>query len=255
MSKLLGAAFLASALAVSAGASASEETITETRPIDARTVKIKLGGVIELRVKQGATPSLVLTGDKSYLQKVTTTQYGDTLQIDMEKVHVYFSGSKHTMRAELTLPNLKEFISTGVGSTEISGFTGEALKISLDGAGAMTVNSQYKNLDARLTGVGSMTLNAGNSDKIDLLMKGAGHVELTGQVKSLHAKLGGLGGLDAQKLQADAVDLDMSGLGGASVYAKNSAVLNLSGMGSATVYGKPSQRTTNAHGMGSVSWQ
>lgn len=256
MNKMLGTALMAAALSVSAGAAMAGEVVTEGRAIDARVVKVKLGGVINLNVKQGATPSLTLIGDKRYVSKVSVSQSGDTLTIDTDSRSWSFGGGdKHELRAELVLPNLNEFVSHGVGASEVKGFTGKDVKLSLDGAGTITVNSNYRNVVARLGGVGSMTLNSGDSDQVDLNMRGAGHIEVNGNSKLLRANLGGVGSLDAKKLQADAVELDMSGLGGATVYAKTSAHLKLNGLGSATVYGKPGNRSSTARGLGSVSWQ
>jgi hypothetical protein len=253
MAKTFATAFIAAALLVPAASTFAADHINEPRTIDARVAKIKLGGAVDLKIKQGATPSLVITGTRDMLDKVRTTQNGDTLVIEMDKV-TFSWGKNSALKAELTVPAMNEITSTGVGSTEMNGFSGNDLKISLDGAGSMNVNGQYKNVNARLGGVGSMNLNTGDANLIDLSMRGAGSLTITGNAKTLKATLGGVGSLDAKKLTADAVDLDLSGLGGASVYAKTSANLNLSGLGSATVYGKPVNRNASARGLGSVSW-
>jgi hypothetical protein len=255
MNKVFGAALMAASLTVAAGPAFADEMVSENRAVDARVVKIKLGGVINLSVKQGATATLTLHGDKKYVTKVTTRQHGDTLVIESDDSGWNFGrNDKRKLRAELTLPKLNEFVSHGVGATDVSGFSGDQVKLVLDGAGAITVTSNYKIVDARLGGVGSMKLNTGNTDKVELDMRGAGRIEINGESKLLRATLGGVGSLEAQQLRADTVDLDMTGLGGATVYAKNSANLNLAGLGSATVYGKPANRNATARGMGSVSW-
>ncbi len=258
MNKIFSMVMVAAALTVSSSAALAEQ-ISQARGIDARVVKVKLGGVINLRIKQGATPSLVLIGEREHVARVTVVQTEGTLAIDTDNGKDrgwHFGGrDKHEVRAELTLPNLNELVSHGVGSSDVQGFTGDEVRLSLDGAGSVKLTSQYRSVVARLGGVGSMTLNSGASEQVDLKLRGAGHIAVNGHSKLLRADLGGVGSLDARQLQADAVDLDMSGLGGASVYAKTSANLKLSGLGSATVYGKPGNRTTDARGMGSVSWQ
>lgn len=255
MNKFLGTALAAAALTFTATSAIADEMVSETRAIDARIVKIKLDGVIDLTVKQGATPSLTLYGEKRHLAKVTTSLTGDTLRIDNDESSWSFGGKKRQVRAELTLPNLNEFTSEGVGATEVSGFTGDQITLALDGAGSVKVTGNYKNINSRMGGVGSMTLNGGNSELVDLNMRGAGSITVNGQSRILRAKLGGVGSLDAKGLQSDTVDLDMTGLGGATVYAKNAAHLRLSGLGSATVYGQPANRNATARGMGSVSWK
>jgi hypothetical protein len=250
MKKVFGLALLASSLLTSAAI--ADELVTETRSVDARALKVKLGGVIDLTIKQGATPSLVISGEKRDLAKVNTSQSGDTLLIDMDAS--FHFGNHKQVRAELTLPSLNGLVSNGVGKTEMSGFSGDQFKLAVDGAGAVVVTGHYKHIDANLGGVGSMTLNAGDSEDIALNLRGTGGMTVNGQIKNLRAKMGGVGSLNAKQLVADNVDLDMSGIGSATVYAKNSATLNLSGLGSATVYGKPASRNSNARGLGSVRW-
>lgn len=255
MNKFLGMVLTAAALSLPAASAIADEVVSETRAIDARIVKVKLDGVMNLRVKQGATPSLTLYGEKRHLAKVKTDQNGETLRIDNDQSAWTFNNDKNEVRVELTLPNLNEFTSEGVGTTEVSGFSGEKITLALDGAGSVKVNSNYKNINSRLGGVGSMTLNADSSDVVDLNMRGAGSITINGNTRLLRAKLGGVGSLDAKALQSDSVDLDMTGLGGATVYAKNAASLRLSGLGSATVYGKPASRNATARGLGSVAWK
>ncbi|WP_377702844.1 GIN domain-containing protein [Pseudoduganella sp. UC29_71] len=252
MNNFISATMMAVTLYATHGAAIAQELASESRSIDARAVKVVLDGVISLNVKQGPTASLVVTGDKRYLQKVTVVQNGDTLRIGTELRGVQMHS--HNLRAELTLPNLRELVSAGVGSTEVSGFTGDEMRLALEGAGAVNVTSRYRTVNAKLTGVGSMHVNAGDADTVGIDLRGAGQMVVSGQSKNLNAKLGGIGSLDAQQLRADSVDVDLSGLGGATVYARTSANLRLSGLGSATVYGKPANRSASARGLGSVAW-
>lgn len=257
MTKYLKAAMLATVLSSGASAALAADVISENRSVDARAVNIDLDGVISLKVKQGPVASLTLYGEADALKKVTVEQTGDTLHIGTSKTRgfTFGFGRKQDLRAELTLPNLHQVVSGGVSSTEVTGFSGDNLRLALDGAGSVKVNAQYRNVDVKLGGVGSMTVNAGNSDNVDLNLRGTGHIEITGQTRQLHASLGGVGGLDAEQLRADTVEVNMSGLGSASVYAKTSANMKLSGMGSAKVYGNPANRSASARGMGSISWQ
>ncbi len=257
MIKLIGAALLGIALSTTTADAFAQQQTSETRNVDARITKVKLGGVIDLRLKQGAVASLVITGDSKYVPKVVTSQQGDTLQIDIERDrHIHFGkDNKEQLRAELTLPNLNELTSQGVGAAEVTGFTGEQIRVALDGAGTVVLTSRYRNIDARLGGVGSMTLNAADTDKIELSLRGAGRIEVNGTSKQLIARLGGVGSLEARELRADNVDVKLTGLGSATVFAKTNANLMLSGLGSATVYGKPANRKSTSTGLGSVSWE
>ncbi|MBY0556315.1 MAG: DUF2807 domain-containing protein [Burkholderiaceae bacterium] len=255
MKKILQTAMLATILTSATALVQAADVSSENRSVDARTVNVDLDGVINLKIKQGPVASLTLYGEADALKKVTVVQSGDTLHIGTVKQRTINFGNRQELRAELTLPNLRQLTSGGVGVTDVKGFSGDSVRVALEGAGTVNLNSQYRNVNVRLGGVGSMTVNAGNSDKVDLDLHGAGHIEISGQTRQLHVNLGGVGGLDAEQLKADAVDVQMTGLGSASVYAKNSASMKLSGLGSATVYGNPASRKASTQGMGSISWQ
>jgi len=248
----VAAAFCASSAAALA---VQADTGTETRNVDARVVRVKLDGLIDLKLKQGAVASLVITGDKALLAKTSTEQQGDTMIIGTDDKGFKLSRRANSLRAELTLPNLREVSSDSVGSTDVAGFSGDQLDLKLDGAGSMRIDCQYRIVTAILGGVGSMNIQGGHFEGIDLNLRGAGYVTLKGSSKWLKASLGGLGGLDAQHFHVDTVNLDLSGLGNATVSAKQNANLNLSGLGSVTVHGKPVNRSVSVDGLGKVSWK
>ncbi|WP_426116268.1 GIN domain-containing protein [Massilia sp. PWRC2] len=256
MFRLISSTVLAIGLATITANAVAQQQSSETRAVDARITRIKLGGVIDLRLKQGPVASLLIVGDARYVPKVVTTQRGDTLLIELERERHLHVGKdqKDRLSAELTLPNFTELVSQGVGAAEISGFTGQQVHLALDGAGTVVMTSRYHNVDARLSGVGSMTLHTADSDKVDLNLRGAGQIEINGSSRLLTARLGGVGSLEARELRADSVDLKLTGLGSATVFAKNHANLILSGLGSATVYGKPATRKATSTGLGSVNW-
>ncbi|MCC2974682.1 GIN domain-containing protein [Massilia sp. IC2-476] len=255
MKKLLRTAAVAATLALVASPSFADELVRENRSVDAKVTKVRLDGVVDLVVRQGNTPSLVVSGDRRYVQKITTSQRGDTLEIGTESFNIRNGDMHEKLRAELTVPNLAEFTSQGVGASTVTGFSGNSIQVALDGAGSVTLNSSYRNIDARLGGVGGMALNGVRAERVDLNLRGAGRISVNGESKLLRAKLAGVGSLEAQGLRAESIDLDMSGLGGATVHATRAADVDLNGMGSATVYGKPVTRNVSANGMGRVAWR
>jgi hypothetical protein len=59
-------------------------------------------------------------------------------------------------------------VSEGVGASTVSGFSGDKIVLALDGAGAVTLNGSYRNVDARLGGVGSLNIDAAKAERMDL---------------------------------------------------------------------------------------
>lgn len=255
-SGLAFAALCTSLLACTGLAQAAPDVVTETRQVDARVLRVNIDGVVDIKIRQGSTPLLVLSGDPRLLGKTTTLQNGDTLHIGTEtkRMGIQF-GRGDTLRAELTLPNLREVSSASLGGTSVSGFSGDELELNLDGAGSMDVSCNYRALSAKLGGLGSMKIHGIDSESVELDLSGAGVVTLSGRSRRLKAELGGLGGLNARAFSAEDVSLELSGLGNATVTARESARLTLSGLGSVTVYGKPRQREVEVEGLGKVNWK
>ncbi|WP_229427116.1 GIN domain-containing protein [Massilia atriviolacea] len=243
-----GALAAALTLAAAASAGAADDHLSETRSVDANAQRVRLDGAIDLRLRQGAVPSLVISGGRRAMSAVTTEQHGDTISIGGPA-----RGAR--ARADLTLPALREVSSDNVGFTEVSGFAGDELDLSLEGAGSMRVNCTYRVVSASLGGVGSLDLEGVLGEGIELELRGAGYARLSGRAKWLKADLGGLGGLDAHQFQVDSVNIDLNGLGNATVMARQSARLRLDGMGSVIVYGKPANRSVRVEGLGKVSWK
>jgi len=245
----------AASCALPGHALAADEAETRTVSIDARVVRVKIDGVVDVRLRQGDTPSLRIVGDKRYLDKLTSSQMGDTLHLEGEGDRSIKISSGTGARAEMVLPNLRQVVMEGIGSTEISGFSGQDLELVMDGAGSMKATVDYKMVRARLGGIGRMNLWIGENERTQIDLGGAGNITLGGRSKLLKAALGGLGGLNAQQFDAADIDLDLSGLGNATASATSNARLNLSGLGSAVVYGKPLNRDVKVDGLGKVTWK
>jgi hypothetical protein len=243
-------------LGLAQAADNAADTARETRPVDARVVRVHLEGVVAVRIRQGA-PGLTLSGEPRWLATTTTVQNGDTLRIETQgEGRLHLGGFRTSgLRAELTLPALREVTSESLGSIEVSGFSGEELRLTLGGAGSMQVSSHYRLVTASLEGIGSLRLDGLDGDGVNLNLQGAGSVTLNGRARWLKAELGGLGSLDGQQFSADNVDIDLSGLGNARVTARQNASVNLSGLGTVTVYGKPVNRKVAVDGLGKVNWK
>ena len=234
---------------------AADDAVSETRPVDARVTRVRLDGVVDLVVRQGAAPSLVISGDPRWVGQTTSRQSGDTLIIENDDHHLRGS-TRRGLHAELVLPALRELVSESLGASTIRGFSGENIQLSLDGAGSVTMQGgAYRVVKVTLGGLGSMTLQGLNCEQVEVNLEGAGHVMLEGRTRVLRANLEGLGGLDAQQFMAETVNVDLSGLGSATVNAHAAVNLNLSGLGSVNVYGKPLNRKVSVDGLGKVSWK
>ena len=148
----LGTLLLAGA-ASTAVAGQEHKHVTESRPVDARTVRVKVEGLVSLKLRQGDVAKLVITGDPRWVSKTVAVQKGDSIHIDTDMQNGNVVSHK-SVSAELTLPHLREVVSESLGSTDIRGFSGSDLHLALDGAGSIAggltrLREQQPRLDAR----------------------------------------------------------------------------------------------------------
>lgn len=234
------------------GETGNRAMASETRPVDAAVTSIKLAGPVDLKLTQGSTPSMVVRAEQRYLPKIVTTQSGNALTIDTRGVII---NSHRPMVVELVLPNLAELRILGSGDAQVSGFSGNALLLQLNGSGDVKFRGKYQRVNATLAGSGDLTFDGGNADSVELALLGSGDATISGSAKSLSAKLAGSGDVHAESMPADSVTLSLMGSGDAHVHASKSINVSAVGSGDATVSGNPAQRSVSTAGSGEVRWQ
>ncbi len=224
----------------------------EERPVKAEVTVIRLEGAIDLVLKQGPTPALTVHAEQRLLSNIVTTVEGNTLRISSKGLIV---NSRKPMRVELSLPSLQQIQVLGSGDAKVSGFSGEAIELSLNGSGDVQFNGSYQRVTGKLAGSGDLKLDAGTSENVNLELLGSGDVQASGACKLLTAKITGSGDLHTAGLQADSVAISVMGSGDAKVFAKNSAIINIMGSGNVHVAGKPTERIIRKQGSGDSSWE
>lgn len=230
----------------------SHKMKTETRTIGADVNVVVLKGSIDMILKQGTTPSLVVSGEESLLPLVRTEQKGDTLTIDVKEAFMHMH---RPLRVEVTLPSLRELNSMGSGDSIVSGFNGEQLKLNTQGSGDVRFTGNYRNVSASTMGSGDLDLALVESNEVELKIMGSGGINTSGNSKSLTAHVMGSGDLGAEKLIADTVNVAVMGSGDSNVYARQTAIIDLKGSGDIDVHGNPGHREVNRFGSGDVNWE
>jgi len=221
----------------------------ETRPITREVRAVELSGPIDLVLRYGAHPRLVVRGEQRLLANVETRQDGRVLHIGTRGIVLRH---RQPLEVELTLPALDRIGVDGSGDTRVNGFSGELVEVELSGSGNVDFNGRYRQAKAIVHGTGQVTLDAGNSDSVEADLAGSGTITLAGAARSFQAQSNGSGTLDAQRLRAEAVKIRQTGSGNASVTAHASVAAAVSGSGDVDVYGNPAQRSVSRTGAGEV---
>ncbi|MFC5512564.1 head GIN domain-containing protein [Massilia jejuensis] len=221
----------------------------ETRPLTRQARAVELRGPIDLTLRYGAQPALVVRGEQRLLANIDTVQEGRVLHIGTRGIVLRH---RQPIEVELTLPGLERVAVDGSGDTRVNGFSGEAIEVELNGSGSLDFNGRYRQAKATVHGSGDLTLDAGNSDSVDAALTGSGTITLAGAARSFQAASNGSGTLDAQRLRAENVKVRQTGSGNASVTANAAIAAAVSGSGDIDVHGNPSRRSVSRTGSGEV---
>ncbi|HEX8954972.1 MAG TPA: head GIN domain-containing protein [Burkholderiaceae bacterium] len=234
-----------------ANISGSHAMKTETRTIDGAVTVINANGPVDLVLRQGATPAMLVIAEERLLPRIKTRQQGNALEIDFQDTLFH---SNHPMRIELTLPKLEQLSLHGSGDARVSGFSGDKVVLTLRGSGNMRFDGVYQHVTASTMGSGDLEMTTGSGADADLSILGSGAITASGQNKATTMRIMGSGDLNTENLHTDELKLDVMGSGDSSVYATKSVEINLHGSGDVSVRGNPVQRNVNRMGSGDISW-
>jgi hypothetical protein len=233
--------------------SASRAVGSETRTVANAVRAIDLSGPIDLTLRQGAVPSLVVRGEQRMLANVETISDNDgTLHIGTKGMLLYH---RQPLQVTLVLPSIEEVMVHGSGTSSINGFSGDRIEVNLNGTGKVKFNGRFKKVDAGVHGSGELEMNGGASDKVEIAMIGSGSMTVVGSCKEFTAEQTGSGDLNARHLSADAADLQLMGSGEAILTARKVANVSVRGSGDVVIYGNPSERNVSRNGSGEVTFK
>lgn len=225
---------------------------TETRGVSGGVANIDLNGPIDLSLRQGAVPSLVVRGEQRLLGNIDTSAEGATLHIGTKGMLL---NPRHPIQVMLVLPRLDQVSVRGSGDSTVNGFSGERVEVHLSGSGSLKFNGRYKEVLASLHGSGDMELNGGSSDNVNVTLFGSGDMTVVGASKRFTLDQTGSGDLDGEHMAAEEAKADLKGSGGVALTVTKSIVLDLRGSGNVNVYGKPAERSITRNGSGDVSFE
>jgi hypothetical protein len=206
----------AAALALGLTACTSQDegpTQTQTRTL-AGFEAIELRGAARLDVLANGPFTVTLVGSESVLAKTETRVENGRLIIEnRRRGFVMFSMDGRPPQLRVSLPKLTALELNGAGNVTINGVAGDALSISL---------------------------------------QGAGNLEATGKVQRLVVSLNGAGNLDMSRLVSQQADVTLNGAGQIKVHATAELSSTLNGVGSVAYFGNPPTVKNSLNGAGSI---
>lgn len=220
---------------------------------------LEVSGAMQVEVRVGQAPSLVVEADSNLLPLIRTQASGDKLRISTEGSY----RTNNPVRVIYTVPQLNDVRASGAGRLAISGLNGGPLKVRQGGSGAVELAGDVSSLDAQASGSGRMdgerlvarsaNLSASGSGRMsfgqirgdfaNISVSGSGTLYAAGNVRTLTARVHGSGSANLERLASEQADLATNGSGQISAHVTNTLVAQSGGGGGIRVMGRPAQRT------------
>jgi hypothetical protein len=235
------------------------ESSTEIRPLAAEIETIETSGAVDLKIRQGISPGMIVHANKRQLTGISTEQEGRTLHIRAKSQRLFDwlrskVSSDEPISIEITLPVLRKLVVQGAGSVSVSGYSGDQMQLEVLGSGDVTFSNRYKKVNTNILGSGNITFDQCLCEEMQIDLTGSGSVLATGKSKSLSANLTGSGSLDTGNLIVETTNVIVRGSGNANISAQQTAVISLTGSGDVHVHGKPPHREVSRTGSGRVDF-
>lgn len=228
------------------------EVAVEKRDVSPDTSSVVLEGPIDLILRQGATASLSVSGERRMLGNVEVRQDGDQLTVGIRGMVLR---QRKPLQVTLVLPRLDGLTTLGSGDATVNGFSGEFMSIGMNGSGDVRFNGRFKQYDLELNTNGDLDVNGGPAiDRVQARLHGSGRITVVGNTREFDAQNKGSGDIFAEHLRAETVVVAQSGSGDSTVQAHRQVRISNSGSGRVSVHGNPSERSSSRTGSGEVSF-
>lgn len=218
---------------------------------------LAVNGSMQVEVRVGPAPSLLVEADSNLLPLIRTETSGDTLRISSERIR-----TNNPVHIVYTVPRLTGVQSNGSGRITVDGLNGAPLQAQVNGSGVLELAGEVAQLDAQMNGSGRLEANrlrAGGADlssnssgtmyagdlrgeHATIGVHGSGKVQARGAVRYLMVKVTGSGSADLDGLSSERGDLQSTGSGAIVADVRQDLVASTTGSGTVRVRGNPPQR-------------
>ncbi|GAB3465133.1 hypothetical protein GCM10027321_29800 [Massilia terrae] len=220
--------------------------------------QLAVNGSMQVDVRVGPAPSLVVEADSNLLPLIRTETSGDTLRISADRIR-----TRNPVHIVYTVPRLTGVQANGSGRINVEGLNGAPLQARLNGSGVLELAGDVAQLDAQLNGSGRLEANRLRASGAELNSNGSGYlyagdlrgehatigvhgsgkVQARGAVRYLTVHVTGSGSADLDGLASERGDLSSTGSGSLMANVRQDLIASTSGSGSVRVRGNPPQRS------------
>jgi hypothetical protein len=231
---------------------ASREVVSETRKLGPGISAVHLNGPIDMTLRQGAVPSLVIKGEQRLMGNIEAWQDKGVLHIAPRGMLLHH---RQPLQAVLVLSRLDKLTINGSGDSTVNGFSGERIEVALLGSGNLKFNGRFRQVAGTLHGNGDLELNGGTSEQVALSVVGSGDATVVGSCDRFELEQTGSGDVDAEHLASTSARVNLLGTGAVVLNVRDQVDVRLRGSGDVLVHGDPAERTISKTGSGEVEFR
>ncbi|MFC1900450.1 head GIN domain-containing protein [Chloroflexota bacterium] len=219
----------------------SEEVITEELDFTDFT-EVDVGSAFEVEITRSDTFSVVINAAESLYDYVEVTKSGNELKIYLNPRHIFtdFTIGAKTLKAEISMPELRQLQISGASTGTITGFKSES-DLDIEVSGASTLKIVDGGMDDAAFEVSGASRISGNltADEMDIDISGASRVELSGSADELVTDVSGASKLDMENFILQDASIELSGASEGTLNVKGKVDAQLSGASRLYFYGNP----------------
>jgi hypothetical protein len=178
----------ATALSLACLSAHADEQLRSVTPFQA----VSVNGPVSLTVEAGKAYSLKVTGNKTFITRITHKVVDGELRLGFKDSS--HKGISSNERIVVTMPELHTFKGEGAGEMLLKNIKGERLDVHYMGAGRLAIDGQVQRLHLRAKGVGEVDAKALIAQEADVTFEGIGDVSIHAKQK-LNASVRGIGNL------------------------------------------------------------
>ncbi|MFC2068552.1 GIN domain-containing protein [Chloroflexota bacterium] len=213
--------------------------------------RVDVGYAFKVEIDQSSSYSISITADDNLFEHIQVTKEGETLKIGLKRV---LSLGSVTLRAKVTVPQLRGLDFSGATRGTVSGFSStEKLEVNVSGASSLDlVDISAGDIKFEVSGASEVTgdIEAGDAD---FNISGASTVQLEGSAINIVADAFGASRVKMAAFSINNADIELSGASSGTVKLDGRLDADLSGASKLDYIGEPAMGTINISGGSSLS--
>ena len=217
--------------------------------------KVEIGSAFRVEVVQSDTWSISITAQEKLFDRVSVSESGDMLQINLSWGWGTWVSSWGYQRptARITMPELNALSISGASDGTAKGFrSSHDTNITVSGASNLEIDIEAANSRIEVSGASRLEGTLKTSGDVRAQITGASRAKLEGSARSLTLEGSGASNANMENLAVQDADVEMSGASHATVSPEDTMRVSLSGASSLSYTGNPALEAIEVSGASTI---